>query len=233
MRLFWFVMALIGVGLIQAMLNDSSGSGFGIENDSFSRLVALGALGTVLAAGALGAGRNLGDTARSLAIWVVIILGFIAAYQYRYELQDFASRVTAGLVPGSPLSIGNEDGRATVTLEKAANGHFEAWISVDGASIPMVIDTGATTSVLTAGDAQLAGFDTSALNFSVPVQTANGIATAAAMRAEEISIGGILRKNLAVLVTQPGQLGTSLLGMNFIGTLSGFDVRGDRMTLRD
>ena len=66
-----------------------------------------------------------------------------------------------------------------------------------------------------------------------PKATAYAVSNASAMRAGEISIGRILRKNLAVLVTQPGQLGTSLLGMNFIGTLSGFDVRGDRMTLRD
>ena len=233
MRLFWFVMALIGVGLILLILNDSSGSVFGIDSDSFSQLILLGALGTVLAAGVVRSGRNFGDTARSLAVWLVIILAFVAAYQYRYELQDFANRVTAGLVPGSPLSIGDEDGRATVTLEKAANGHFEAWISVDGASIPMVLDTGATTTVLTAGDAELAGFNLEAMSFSVPVQTANGVANAASVRAREISVGGIIRQNLTVLVTQEGQLGTSLLGMNFIGTLSGFDVRGDRMILRD
>jgi aspartyl protease family protein len=56
---------------------------------------------------------------------------------------------------------------------------------------------------------------------------------AAGARTEELAIGGIVRKNLPVLVAAPGTLGQSLLGMNFIATLSGFDVRGDRMTLRD
>ena len=40
-------------------------------------------------------------------------------------------------------------------------------------------------------------------------------------------------RNAAVLVAPPGSLWQSLLGMNFIGSLSGFDVRGDRMILRD
>ena len=37
-------------------------------------------------------------------MWMLIILVFVAGYQYRYELQDFANRVTVGLVPGSPLT---------------------------------------------------------------------------------------------------------------------------------
>lgn len=233
MRLLWFVLALTGIGLIMLIANDSSGQVLGMDSGDFARLVTLGAFGTVVAAGIFGAGRNLGDTARSLAIWVAIILGFVAAYQYRYELQDVASRITAGLVPGSPLTVGEDDGRQTVTIEKALNGHFETRVSVNGAPIPMMIDTGATSTVLTPDDARAAGIDVAALSFSVPVQTANGLASAASIRAGEIAIAGIVRRNLTVLVTEDGRLGTSLLGMNFIGTLSGFDVRGDRMILRD
>ena len=36
-----------------------------------------------------------------------------------------------------------------------------------------------------------------------------------------------------MLVAEGNGLDQTLLGMNFIGTLSGFDVRGDRMILRD
>jgi aspartyl protease family protein len=36
-----------------------------------------------------------------------------------------------------------------------------------------------------------------------------------------------------VFVAARGQLEQSLLGMNFIGTLSSFEIRGDRMILRD
>jgi aspartyl protease family protein len=51
--------------------------------------------------------------------------------------------------------------------------------------------------------------------------------------ADEISVGAIERRNVPLLVAESHALGQSLLGMNFIGTLSGFDVRGDRMVLRD
>ena len=38
---------------------------------------------------------------------------------------------------------------------------------------------------------------------------------------------------MQVFIADRGTLEQSLLGMNFIGTLSGFDVRGDRMILHD
>jgi len=232
-RLFWIMMVVIGAGLILLMINDSAGSTFGVENYDFSRLIWLGAIAALIGAGLIRSGRPLGDMARNLGTWAVIALALIAGYQYRYELQDIASRVTAGLVPGSPLALGVEDGHATVTLDKADNGHFEARIMINGAPVRAVVDTGATSIVLTAEDAQAAGFNPAALDFTIPVSTANGMARAAAVKTDEVAIGGIVRKNMPVMIAAPGMLGQSLLGMNFIGSLSGFDVRGDRMILRD
>ncbi|UVC13269.1 TIGR02281 family clan AA aspartic protease [Mesorhizobium onobrychidis] len=232
-RFFWVLMIVIGAGVVLLMLNDSAGSTFGVENYDFSRLIWLGALVALIGAGLLRSGRPVGTMARNLGTWTVIVLALIAGYQYRYELQDFASRVTAGLVPGSPLALGLEDGHATVTLDKAGNGHFEARIMVNGTPVRAVVDTGATSTVLTAQDAQAAGFNPAILNFTIPVSTANGMARAAAVRTDEMAIGGIVRKDMPVMIAAPGMLGQSLLGMNFIGSLSGFDVRGDHMILRD
>lgn len=232
-RLFWIVMAALGIGLVLLMLNNSAGSTFGIENNDFSRLIWLGALAALISAGLIRSGRPFGAMARNLGTWAIIVLALVAGYQYRYELQDFASRVTAGLVPGSPLALGVEDGHATVTLDKADNGHFEARIMINGTAVRTVVDTGATSIVLSAEDARAAGFDLDRLSFTIPVSTANGMARAASVRAGTVAIGDIVRKNMTVMVAAPDALGQSLLGMNFIGSLSGFDVRGDRMILRD
>lgn len=232
-RALWIVLGIIGAALALLILNDSAGSTLGIANDDFSQLVWLGLIAAVIGAGLLRSGRRLGDMAGTLGVWVVIVLALVAGYQYRYELQDFASRVSAGLVPGSPLALGVEDGRATVTLDKGRGGHFEARLSVNGRPVHVVIDTGATTTVLTAEDARAAGFDPAALHYTVQVSTANGMASASAVRTDELALGGIVRRDMPVLVAAPGALRQSLLGMNFIGSLSGFDVRGDRMVLRD
>lgn len=231
-RLYWIVIALLAGGLLLLLFNHSSGETFGLDNDLFGSLIYLGALTLVIGASVLGRRVPWGDTLRSIAMWLLIALVLVAGYQYRYELQDVASRVTAGLVPGSPLSAMDSDGRATVSLDKLSNGHFGARLSINGATIDAMVDTGATTTVLTEADARKAGFDPDQLSFTIPVSTANGIAHAARVTADTVQLGAIERRNLPMLVADQG-LRQSLLGMNFIGSLSGFDVRGDRMILRD
>lgn len=232
-RLLWIVLLVIGIGAALLAFNDSAGSTAGIDNYDFSRLIWMGTIGLVIGVGLLRSGRSLGTLAGNLGAWALIALVLIGGYQYRYELQDVASRITAGLVPGSPLSLSVEGGRATVTLDKADSGHFEARVLINGTPVRAVVDTGATSTVLTAEDARAAGIDLGALNFTIPVSTANGMARTAAARTNEIAIGGIVRKDLPVMVAAPGALSQSLLGMNFISSLSGFDMRGDRMILRD
>ncbi|MBU0582490.1 MAG: TIGR02281 family clan AA aspartic protease [Alphaproteobacteria bacterium] len=232
-RLFWIATAILGGGLILLVINDSSGQVLGMGTGQFGSLIYLGALGALVASGIVASSQRFGDTARMLAIWLLVILALMAGFQYRYELQDVANRVSGGLVPGSPLTAFDDEGRAVVTLQKRMDGHFEASLAVDGTPVSTIVDTGATSTVLTAADAARAGFDTAALNFTIPVSTANGTARAARVVAATASVGAIERRNLPILVAEPGQLDQSLLGMNFIGTLAGFDVRGDRLILRD
>jgi aspartyl protease family protein len=232
-RALWIILGIIGVAAVLLIFNNSAGSTMGLANDDFGQLVWLGLFGAVIGMGLLRSGRRFGDMAGTLGAWALIVLALVAGYQYRYELQDFANRVSAGLVPGSPLMVSTEDGRATVTLDKGRSGHFEARLSINGKPVSVVVDTGATTTVLTAEDARRAGFDPEALHYTVQVSTANGVASAAAVRVDELAVGDIVRRDMPVLVAAPGALQQSLLGMNFIGSLSGFDVRGDRMILRD
>jgi len=231
-RLLWIVLGLIGGGLLLLLAFGDSNS-LGISGDQLARLIYLAAFGLVIAAGLIGSGIGLRGAARSIALWALIAVALVAGYQYRYELQDFASRVTAGLVPGSPLSVSDGHGRTAVAIERLADGHFAVRAEVNGAPTWMIFDTGATSTVLTAQDAAAAGFDSEALSYGVPIMTANGATRAAAVRADEVRVGDIARRNLTVLVAQPGTLAQSLLGMNFISTLSGFDMRGDRLTLID
>ncbi len=232
-RFLWILLAIIGGTLLILVATDDAGTVAGLASDDFGGLVYYGLWGVVIGAGILGSGVRLGDAARSIAIWAAIVVLLMAGYQYRYELQDVASRLTAGLVPGSPLSMTDADGRASVMLERARGGHFEARGVVNGSPVRFLIDTGATATVLTEADAAAAGLDTAALSFTAPVMTANGQAFAARASADEIRVGDIVRSRVPVLVVRSGQLDTSLLGMNFIGTLSGFDMRGERLILRD
>jgi aspartyl protease family protein len=232
-RFWWLVAAVMGLGLLVLVLGGDSGTRFGIAENTFGRLLYFGILGAVVASGILGSGIPIGTVGRSIAVWLVIIVALVAAYQYRYELQDMGSRLTAGLIPGSPISMTASDGSRTVILEKRADGHFEARAEVDGRTVRLLVDTGATTTVLTSADASAAGFDVAALSFDIPISTANGTARAARVTADEIRVGSIVRPRQVMLVAQPGALAMSLLGMSFLSSLAGYDVRGDRMVLID
>lgn len=163
----------------------------------------------------------------SVLIWVAIALLLAVGYTYRYELRDVADRVMAELVPGHAASRGR-----TVEIARAATGSFAVTTQINGARVPMVLDTGATAVVLTQEAARAAGLPLEVLNYSVNVDTANGRARAAPVTLDRISIGGITERAVPALIAQPGQLRTNLLGMTFLNRLQSWEVRGDRLVLR-
>ena len=98
-RFWWIIFAVMAGGLILLVALDFSGAMPGLDNDGLGRLLYLGVLATVIGAGVLGSRRyRLGDTARMLALWALVILVLMVGYQYRYDLQDIASRLTGGLI---------------------------------------------------------------------------------------------------------------------------------------
>lgn len=233
MRPFWIAMVILAGGLVLLVINHDAGTVAGLDNDAFARLVQLGAIALLVGSGIVFSRSAWGSSLKMAAGWLAVLLVLVGGYQYRYELQDVAHRVTAGLVPGSPLSMSFGEDGAAVRLDMLANGHFGARAVVDGVPVDFIVDTGATSTVLSAEDARRVGIDPQALDYAIPISTANGVARAARATVDEIGVGSIVRRRMPVLVAAPDALGQSLLGMNFIGSLSGFDVRRDVMILRD
>ena len=231
-RFFWILIAIIGAALAWLLLTGESGAVFGLDNDRFARLVYLGLLGAVIGAVAVRSAGRFSNVTRSIAIWLALLLVLVAGYQYRFELQDVASRITGGLVPGSPIAMTGEDGHAIMVM-RSDSGHFEVDARVNGRPLRLLVDTGATSTVLTERDAAAVGIDVGALAYTMPIQTANGRTEAARARIDEIEIGTIRRQSLPVLVARSSGLGQSLLGMNYLNTLDGLDIRRDRLILRD
>ena len=96
----------------------------------------------------------------------------------------------------------------------------------------MVLDTGASSVVLTRDDAKAAGLPLEVLNYTVNIDTANGRTRAAPVTLDRIAIGGLEERSVEALVAQPGQLKTSLLGMSFLNRLQSWQVSGDRLVLK-
>ncbi|WP_421617445.1 retropepsin-like aspartic protease family protein, partial [Agrobacterium tumefaciens] len=203
-----FVLLLLAVGLGLLLVNHDSGRTFGIDNEKFGQIVYLLPIAGLLSVGILAGSRgSFASVVRQLAIWLVIILGLVSVYLYRYDLQSFADRLLGGLMPGRAVVVTTAGGEQEIILHKSMSGHFEANVSIEGKTIHMLVDTGASSVVLANADAAAIGIDTTKLRYTVPVMTANGRTAAAPVTLSEIGIGPIARSNIPALVAQDGQLG--------------------------
>ncbi len=229
-----FVFLVLGIGLALLVINHDSGQTFGISNEQFGQLVYLVPIAGLLSAGILAGNRGGFSTAlRQLAIWLVIILSLVAAYLYRYDFQRFGDRVLAGLMPGRAVVMTTQNGDQEVILNKSMSGHFETNAEVNGGTVHMLVDTGASSVVLSRSDAEAVGINVNNLSYTVTVMTANGRTSAAPVRLSEVAIGPIVRRNISALVAQDGQLDQSLLGMTFLSTLGSLQMQTDELKLRD
>ncbi|MES5097086.1 TIGR02281 family clan AA aspartic protease [Agrobacterium sp. BA1120] len=229
-----FVFLVLGVGLALLIINHDSGQTFGINNEQFGEAVYLLPIAGLLSVGILAGNRGGFSTVlRQLAIWLVIILGLVSAYLYRYDAQRFGERLLAGLMPGRAVVVTTQDGAQEVILNKSMSGHFETDAQVNGAAVRMLVDTGASSVVLSRSDAEAVGINVDNLAYTVTVMTANGRTSAAPVRLSEIAIGPIVRRNVPALVAQDGQLDQSLLGMTFLSTLGSLQMQTDELRLRD
>ncbi|MCI5077323.1 TIGR02281 family clan AA aspartic protease [Oricola sp.] len=230
--LAFIVFGVLGASLLVLVFNGNDAMIGPMTDEQFAGTVYLGLLATVLAAGLFASGQRFGRMAQQAGIWIALLVILVVGYEYRFELQETASRVTSSLVPGQAVTTTSAEGDLSVTINR--NGrHFEVVGSVNGARQPFMIDTGASTIVLTQSNARRAGYDPEGLSFQVPVATANGTTLAARISGVDITVGGIERQNMVALVARDDQLDTNLLGMNFLDTLSSFEFQRDRMILRN
>ena len=120
-----------------------------------------------------------------------------------------------------------------VELRADRSGHFAANLEINGRPVEALVDTGATIVMLTYEDAQRAGVFLRDRDFTMQMQTANGIAKAAPVTLERVSIGSITVRNVQAGVGEPGLLRTNLLGMSFLKRLNKFEIRSGTLVLQD
>ncbi len=171
--------------------------------------------------------QNFSQALTQALIWVVIGFALVLGYTYRFELHDVGDRVMAELMPGRAVSHGH-----TVELARAGSGDFRVGTEVNGVRLPMVLDTGASSVVLTHEDAKKAGLPTEFIKYAINVETANGHTLAAPITLDRLAVGSIVERQVPALIAQPGQLKTSLLGMSFLNRLQSWEVRGGRLLMR-
>jgi aspartyl protease family protein len=121
-------------------------------------------------------------------------------------------------------------GRA-VQIARGQSGEFALQAKINGIPAPMVIDTGATSVVLTYETAKAAGLPLELLEYDVDVETAGGHTRAARLTLDRLAIGKLVERSVPALVVPHGQMKTNLLGMSFLDRLESWEVRADRLML--
>ena len=124
----------------------------------------------------------------------------------------------------------NAAGRA-VQIARGQGGEFALKARINGVSAAMVIDTGATSVVLTYETAKAAGLPLELLEYDVDVETAGGHTKAARLTLDRLAIGKLVERSVPALVVPHGQMKTNLLGMSFLDRLESWEVHADRLML--
>ncbi len=231
----WLPLVALIVGGTALVFRQEGQFLLGVDEGQFAQLLIgftlFAFIGTSVLAGYRG---RLGRLVRTAGIGAAAIAGIAGGYTYKSEVVEFAHRVTGDLLPpGEPLSAEpRQSGELAVKIKRRSDGHFVARVSMGGISVAALIDTGASTVVLRAADARSIGLDIERLSYTVPVQTANGLAYAAAVRLNQVAIGSIVLDGVDALVARPGALKESLLGISFLRRLRSYEFTGDFLTLR-
>jgi aspartyl protease family protein len=228
--MLYLVVLVMLIGAMLALVLFGEGEHIlGLDPSMFASLVSILAFGVlVLGWGAAEFRGKWRQAARDAALWLLILLGLVTAYAYRFELQVVANRVLAEIAPGHVvMARGGE-----VIVARAGPGSFVLAGRVNGRDARFLFDTGATMVMLTDTTARAAGLEPAKLSYNVNVITANGRTTAAQVRLDRVTIGSIVETRVDALVARPGTLSDNLLGMSFLERLASYEVRDDKLIMR-
>ena len=161
--------------------------------------------------------------AKMAGLWALIIVGASIFYLYR---SDFGDRFMTALDPAGVTST--DQGQI---IHRGRDGHFWLRARINGVSLLMMVDTGASNVVLSPADAEKVGFNKAMLRFDRSAQTANGVVAYARASADHFSIGDAMFFDVPVTVNGAEMQG-SLLGMSVLDRFSSVEFRGDNLILR-
>jgi aspartyl protease family protein len=122
-----------------------------------------------------------------------------------------------------------EAGEAGYEIKRSADNHFYAEAQVNGALIRFLVDTGASSVVLTRDDAQRAGIV--AGEFSAEAIGAGGRVRVMPIAIGRLALGPLEASDVPAMVAESG-LPVSLLGQSYLAKIGSVSIKDDMMVLR-
>ena len=177
----------------------------------------------MLVLGALMARREPAAKLLTMALgWIAIFGAGFILFTFRDNLGWVAQRLKAEAV-GTPVQQGKE-----TRIPMAIDGHFWVDAKLNGRDVKFLVDSGATTTTVDRETAKAAGVQISSRR-DLYVRTGNGVIRVASGRADELTVGGITRNDVALEIADNDDL--NVLGMNFLSSLSRWGVEGRWLVL--
>jgi aspartyl protease family protein len=130
----------------------------------------------------------------------------IAGKQHTLRVGDAPASVGSG--------AGGDSGGNRIVLTAGSGGHFFTLGQINGKSIQMVVDTGATAVSMSASDAQRLGVNYKSGRM-VQMSTANGVIPAWVIKLNSIKVGDVTAHEVDAIVSS-GSMPYVLLGNSFL-----------------
>ena len=231
-RLLWVLLIGLFAGGVILAVHHEQGEVAGIDINKFGALVGQLSIAIFIGAAAWSVFRGrIAESLMAAAFWLVLAALLALGYTYRDPLAQVVRKVLAEVAPGYAVNLA-QTGTSMVEVTRGSAGDFAVRAGINGSGVSMLVDTGASSVVLTHEAAQAVGLPVDFLKYDVPVDTAAGRTRAAAVVLDTITIGSIVERRVPALVSPAGALRTSLLGMSFLSRLEGFEFRGDKLVMR-
>jgi aspartyl protease family protein len=149
--------------------------------------------------------------------WIVIFAAGFVIFTFRDDFGYLAERLKAEAI-GTPVT----EGRLT-RIPMALDGHFWVHARLNGRDVKFLVDSGATMTTIDRRTASETGVAV-ASRADQYVRTGNGVIRVFSARADELSVGDIVRRDVALQVADSDDL--NVLGMNYLSTLKRWGVEG-------
>jgi aspartyl protease family protein len=153
---------------------------------------------------------------------MLLAMGVIAV---RFVDQTGRAPAAPAAMAAAPVAASAPNARSVV-ISRGNDGHFWAEARVDNRRLKFVVDTGASHIALRESDAAMLGIHPTPRDYTIKVQTANGVGRAAVVQLRTVEIGDIMVRDLPALVHPDDALGVNLLGMSFLSKVRWTHERG-------
>jgi len=229
-RPLWIVIAALGIAVLALAMRHEQDTIAGIHPGSIAALIT-GAVLVVMMFGAVYAlfYKRIGELLRAAVFWCAVAGLLFAGYSFRVQLQGIGEQALAELVPGIAMIAQASSGRS-VEIVRAREADFTIRAEVNGARVAMLVDTGASSVVLSAEAAKAETERKEADRAAAAKAEADRVAAtkAAAEKAEADRVATIkqrMQKNLNDGKAAEGELSANQLQKDDLIVVDG-DIRG-------